>query len=90
MYATIFYLIYCIVAYIEYFPKMIKLIRTKSSNDYSLISTVLSLIGTYAWTTYVFITDQTLILYIGTIIDAVLTTLFVILVFVYHKNTTLV
>ena len=82
---SIFYIIYCIIAYIEYFPKIIRLIRTKSSNDYSIGSIILSLIGMFCWTAYVCVTDQEFILYIGAIIDVILNTLFATLVFKYRK-----
>lgn len=85
------YVIYCVLAYIQYFPSLIRLIRTKSSNDYSLSSTVISLIGMFCWTAYLFFTEQQLILYIGAVIDIVLNIVFAYLVFKYHKeenNTT--
>mgnify|MGYP003548942794 CR=1 FL=1 len=41
----VFYIAYCIIVYLEYFPRLIKLIKTKSSNDYSLGSIILSLVG---------------------------------------------
>jgi uncharacterized protein with PQ loop repeat len=82
---SIFYIIYCIIAYIEYVPRIVKLIRTKSSNDYSLGSIALSMIGMFCWTAYVCITDQEFILYIGAIIDVTLNTLFACLVLKYRK-----
>lgn len=82
----ILYIIYCIIVYIEYFPRLIKLIKTKSSNDYSLGSVTLSLIGMFCWVIYLFLTDQQLILYIGAIIDIILNVLFGILVFKYYKQ----
>lgn len=81
----IFYIAYCIIVYLEYFPRLIKLIKTKSSNDYSLGSIIISLIGMFCWIIYLFSTNQELILYIGALIDVVLNVLFAILVFKYHK-----
>ena len=83
---SIFYIIYCIIAYLEYFPRICKLIKTKSSNDYSLGSVNLSLIGMICWVIYIFMTDQELILYIGAIIDIALNILFVILVYRYYDK----
>ena len=82
----IFYIAYCIIVYLEYFPRLIKLIKTKSSNDYSLGSITLSLVGMFCWVIYLFTTKQDLILYIGAAIDIVLNVLFAILVFIYHKR----
>lgn len=82
----VFYIAYCIIVYLEYFPRLIKLIKTKSSNDYSLGSITLSLVGMFCWVIYLFTTKQDLILYIGAAIDIVLNVLFAILVFVYHKK----
>ena len=82
----IFYIAYCIIVYLEYFPRLIKLIKTKSSHDYSLGSIIISLIGMFCWVIYLFTTKQDLILYIGAVIDIILNTLFAILVFKYHKK----
>ena len=82
----LFYVAYCIIVYLEYFPRLIKLIKTKSSNDYSLGSITLSLTGMFCWIIYLFTTEQDLILYIGAVIDIVLNIVFAILVFKYHKN----
>jgi uncharacterized protein with PQ loop repeat len=82
----LFYIAYCIIVYAEYFPRLIKLIKTKSSNDYSLGSIFLSLIGMFCWVIYLFTTKQDLILYIGAIVDIFLNILFAVLVFKYHNN----
>lgn len=82
----LFYIAYCIIVYVEYFPRLIKLIKTKSSNDYSLGSIFLSLIGMFCWVIYLFTTNQDLILYIGAIVDIFLNILFAVLVFKYHNN----
>ena len=82
----IFYVAYCIIVYLEYFPRLIKLIKTKSSSDYSLGSIALSLIGMFCWVIYLFTTEQDLILYIGAAVDIILNVLFAILVFIYHKK----
>ena len=82
----ILYLIYCIIVYIEYFPKFIKLFKTKSSNDYSVGSTILSLVGMFCWVVYLFTTEQDLILYVGSVVDISLNVLFAILVIRYQNN----
>jgi uncharacterized protein with PQ loop repeat len=83
---TIFCTIYYILSYIQTVPQIIKLLKTKSSNDYSLGSITLSLVGMFCWVIYLFTTKQDLILYIGAAIDIVLNVLFAILVFAYHKK----
>lgn len=80
----IFYVIYCILCYVEYFPRLIKLIKTKSSSDYSKGSTVISLVGMFCWVIYLFTTDQDLILYLGAVIDILLNVVFAFLVFRYY------
>lgn len=82
----IFYVIYCILVYVEYVPRTVKLIRTKSSTDYSLSSTVISFIGMICWAIYLFTTDQDLILYLGCFVDIILNVIFLVLVFKYHKK----
>jgi uncharacterized protein with PQ loop repeat len=85
MSVEIFYVIYCILVYVEYFPRLIKLIKTKSSKDYSIMSIFISLVGMFCLVIYLFNTNQDLILYIGAAIDIVLNILFAILVLIYHK-----
>lgn len=82
----IFYIIYCIIVYIEYFPRIIKLIRTKSSNDYSLSSTLLSFLGMVCWVLYIFSTKQDFVLYLGSFVDIILNIIFAVLVFKYHDK----
>lgn len=82
----ILYIIYCIITYIEYFPRLIKLLKTKSSTDYSIGSIVLSLIGMFCWVIYLFSTQQDLILYIGAVVDICLNVLFAVLVIKYCKK----
>ena len=82
----IFYIIYCILVYVEYVPRTVKLIRTESSADYSLGSVVLSFVGMICWAIYLFTTDQDLILYIGCFIDILMSLFFLVLVFKYHKK----
>ena len=69
---AIFCTIYYICSYIETVPQIIKLIKTKSSNDYSLGFVVLQFIALVCWSLYIFTSKQNTIVYIGTIIDLVL------------------
>lgn len=68
----IFCTIYYICSYISSVPAIIKIIRTKSSNDYSLAEVALTLIGNVCWFIYIFSTTQSWVVYTGTILDFIL------------------
>ena len=69
---AIFCTIYYILSYIYTIPQILKLIKTKSSNDYSLGMISLQLIALISWSLYIFTSKQNIVVYIGTIIDLVL------------------
>lgn len=68
----IFCIIYYVLSYISGVPAIVKLIKTKSSNDYSLSTAWLTIIGVTSWTIYIFSSIQSILVYIGTAIDEVL------------------
>lgn len=80
---AIFCTIYYICSYIQTVPQVIKLISTKSSNDYSLWQVFLGMAGLICWSIYIFTSSQVMIVYIGTIIDLVLEFLVVGLILVF-------
>ena len=82
---AIFCTIYYICSYIQTVPQVIKLIKTKSSNDYSLWQVFLGMIGLICWSIYIFTSSQAMIVYIGTIIDLVLEFLIVGLIVGFYK-----
>lgn len=82
---TIFCTIYYILSYIETIPQIIKLIKTKSSNDYSLGMITLQMIALISWSLYIFTSQQSIIVYIGTIVDLVLLALIDFLILKYYK-----
>ena len=82
----IFCIIYYICSYISGIPAIIKLIKTKKSNDYSIIEAALTIIGTTAWTIYIFSTEQSILVYIGTIIDEIMILVWNGLVIKYFKR----
>jgi len=82
---TIFCTIYYILSYIETIPQIIKLIKTKSSNDYSLGMITLQMIALISWSLYIFTSQQNIIVYIGTIVDLVLLALIDFLILKYYK-----
>lgn len=88
---AIFCTIYYICSYIQTVPQVIKLIKTKSSNDYSLWQVFLGMIGLICWSIYIFTSSQAIIVYIGTVIDLVLEFLVVGLIVAFFdfkkKNT---
>jgi uncharacterized protein with PQ loop repeat len=82
---AIFCTIYYILSYIETVPQIIKLIKTKSSNDYSLGMIFLQLTALISWSIYIFTSKQSIIVYIGTIIDLLLLLLIDFLILKYYK-----
>ena len=69
---TIFCTTYYILSYTQTVPQLIKLLKTKSSNDYSLGMITLQFISVTSWSIYIFTSNQKNIVYIGTIIDLLL------------------
>lgn len=82
---TFFCTIYYIFSYIETVPQIVKLIKTKSSNDYSLGMLLMQLIALISWSIYIFTSQQNLIVYIGTIIDLLLLLFIDFLILKYYK-----
>ena len=82
---AIFCTIYYILSYTETIPQIIKLLRTKSSNDYSLGMLSLQLIALISWSLYIFTSKQSVVVYIGTVIDLVLLLLVDFLIIRYYK-----
>lgn len=82
---TIFCTIYYILSYIQSVPQIIKLIKTKSSNDYSLGQVILKLIALISWSLYVFTSKQDIVVNIGTITDLLLVIFVDYLIIKYFK-----
>lgn len=81
----LFCVIYYICSYIQTVPQVYKLIKTKSSNDYSLWQMALGFIGITCWSLYIFTSVQGIVVYIGTVIDLLLTVLVDVLILKYYK-----
>ena len=81
----IFCTIYYICSYTETIPQVVKLIKTKSSNDYSLGMLLLQLIALICWSIYIFTSQQNIVVYIGTIIDLILLLVVDFLILKYYK-----
>lgn len=82
---AIFCTIYYILSYIYTIPQIVKLIKTKSSNDYSLGMIALQLIALISWSLYIFTSKQSIVVYIGTIIDLLLLLFVDFLIVRYYK-----
>ena len=82
---TVFCTIYYVLSYIETIPQIIKLIKTKSSNDYSLGMITMQLVALLSWSLYIFTSKQSIIVYIGTVIDLLLLFLIDFLILKYYK-----
>lgn len=83
---AIFCTIYYILSYIETIPQIIKLLKTKSSNDYSLGMILIQFIALISWSLYIFTSIQSFIVYIGTIIDLLLLVFVDFLILKYYKK----
>ena len=82
---AIFCTIYYILSYIETVPQIVKLLKTKYSNDYSLGMISLQLIALISWSLYIFTSKQSIVVYIGTIIDLVLLLFIDFLIIKYYR-----
>lgn len=83
---AIFCTIYYILSYIETIPQIIKLLKTKSSNDYSLGMILLQFIALISWSIYIFTSIQSIIVYIGTIVDLLLLMFVDFLILKYYEK----
>ncbi len=82
---AIFCTIYYILSYIQTVPQIMKLLKTKSSNDYSLGMVAIQLIALISWSLYIFTSKQSIIVYIGTVIDLLLLIFVDYLILHYYK-----
>ena len=82
----IFCTIYYVLNYVKTIPQIWKLIKTHSSSDYSLSMLWLQLISMVSWSLYIFTSRQSVIVYIGTVIDLVLLIITDVLILMYYKK----
>lgn len=82
----IFCTVYYVLNYVKTVPQIVKLIRTRSSSDYSLSMIILQLISMISWSLYIFTSKQSIIVYIGTVLDLLLLIITDILIFIYYKK----
>ncbi|MBR5662490.1 MAG: hypothetical protein IKX00_02420 [Bacilli bacterium] len=81
----IFCTIYYTLSYMQTIPQIVKLIRTKSSNDYSLGMLLLQFISVTSWSIYIFTSKQKNLVYIGTVIDLLLIIVVDLFILKYYK-----
>ena len=81
----VFCTIYYICSYIQTIPQVFKLLKTKSSNDYSLWQVALGFVGLLCWSLYIYTSKQALIVYIGTTVDLALTIFVDVLILMFYK-----
>ena len=81
---TIFCTLYYFFSYIQIVPQIGKLIKIKTSNDYSLGMITLQLISVISWSLYIFTSNQNIVVYIGTVIDLLLVIFIDILILRYY------
>ena len=82
---VIFCSIYYVLSYIQTIPQIYKLIKTKSSNDYSLGMITLQFIAVTSWSIFIFTSNQKDIVYIGTVIDLLLVIVVDYFILKYYK-----
>ena len=78
--------IYYTIATIQSLPTIFRIIKHKQSTDISLISTCLSFIAGISWTTYIFLSQQTTLVYIGSAWDMLVCVVYTIVVIKYHAD----
>ena len=81
----IFCTIYYTLSYMQTIPQIVKLIRTKSSNDYSLGMLLLQFISVTSWSIYIFTSKQKNLVYIVTVIDLLLIIVVDLFILKYYK-----
>ena len=82
---AIFCTIYYIFSYFERIPQVVKLLKTKSSNDYSLGMVALQFVALLSWSLYIFTSEQSMVVYVGTVADLVLLFVVDFLIIKYYR-----
>ncbi|MBQ7327942.1 MAG: PQ-loop repeat-containing protein [Clostridia bacterium] len=81
----VFCTIYYICSYIQTIPQVFKLLKTKSSNDYSLWQVAVGFFGLLCWSLYIYTSKQATIVYVGTSVDLALTIFVDVLILMFYK-----
>lgn len=86
MILTVLCLIYYITASIEMIPSLYRMWKRKSSTDYSLVSAWIQMTGTIAWTIYIYLSKQSMVVYVGTAFDMIMAVLYLYFIVRYHNR----
>jgi uncharacterized protein with PQ loop repeat len=81
IFCTIFY----VCSYISTIPYIVKVWRTKSSNDYSLLGILIATIGNVSWCIYIVLTHASLLVLIETFADFILALILNVSVLFFYK-----
>lgn len=79
-------LIYYVSSGIQEIPSIARVIKRKSSIDYSLPGVFLNLIAAVAWSIYIYSSEQTIIVKIGTFTDLMTVFVYTFVMLKYHKE----
>lgn len=79
-------LIYYALSAIQMIPSIYRILKRKSSIDYSVIATWISMVALICWSIYIYLSEQTILVYVGTTIDLVMLIVYTISVLYYHND----
>ena len=83
---TLCCIVYYITASITEIPSILRVIKRKKSEDYSVIAIILDLVSAISWSIYIYVSEQNIIVYIGTFIDLMICILYASVILKYHEN----
>lgn len=79
-------LIYYVTSAIMEIPSIVRVLRRKSSTDYSLAGIWLNMIATVSWSIYIYTSEQTVLVYIGTTTDFITALVYTVTMIKYHDK----
>lgn len=79
-------LIYYVTSAIMEIPSIVRVLRRKSSTDYSLAGIWLNMIATVSWSIYIYTSEQTVLVYIGTTTDFIMALVYTVIMIKYHDK----
>ena len=83
---VVFCFLYYILSYVQVIPQIIKLIKTKSSDDYSLVQVFFGYFAILFWLVYVAWQNADTFVIVGTAIDFTLMTIVNFFILLYYKS----
>ena len=82
--ANVCCIVYYVISTVGTLPTIVRIIKRKSSTDISKVSTYMCALSTACWTIYIFLTHQTLLVYVGTVWDFIVVAVYITVVLKYH------